>query len=226
MKKTFTKETLIEAVKTSFTYADVCRKLGYKKPNNYKTIKKYIEIYNIDVSHFLGIASTKGKKHIRRKNIEEFLTENNYIHTRYLKKRLIKEGFLIYECAICKLQDWNNVKITLELDHINGINTDNRLLNLRLLCPNCHSQTATYCRNSLKKTESKTCIKCNKNVYKNSKTLVCKICSKGQPRKPKIEWPNYQELKALVENLGYSETGRKLNVSDNAVRNHLKKYQY
>ena len=66
--------------------------------------------------------------------------------TRNLKERLIKEGILTKICSECGITDeWNNKPITLQLDHINGVRDDHRLENLRLLCPNCHSQTDTYC---------------------------------------------------------------------------------
>ncbi len=62
-----------------------------------------------------------------------------------LKKRLISEKILLNECSECKITEWNDNPIVLQLDHINGINSDHILSNLRLLCPNCHSQTSTYC---------------------------------------------------------------------------------
>ena len=61
-----------------------------------------------------------------------------------MKARLIKEGYIEYKCAICGIKDWLGQPLSLQLDHINGINDDHRLENLRLLCPNCHSQTDTY----------------------------------------------------------------------------------
>jgi hypothetical protein len=64
--------------------------------------------------------------------------------TNKLRKRLLKDGLFKEECCICKLTEWNGKPIPLELDHINGINNDHRLCNLRIICPNCHAQTDTY----------------------------------------------------------------------------------
>ena len=61
-----------------------------------------------------------------------------------LKNRLLKEGVLINKCAICGIDSWNNKKLNLELDHIDGNRINHQLSNLRMLCPNCHAQTDTY----------------------------------------------------------------------------------
>lgn len=61
-----------------------------------------------------------------------------------LKLRLISEGILNNTCMICGISEWNGYKLNCELDHINGIRHDHRLSNLRILCPNCHSQTDTF----------------------------------------------------------------------------------
>ncbi len=60
-----------------------------------------------------------------------------------LVKRLLQKG-VSYRCVICGINEWQGQRLSLHLDHINGINNDNRFENLRLLCPNCHSQTPTY----------------------------------------------------------------------------------
>lgn len=62
-----------------------------------------------------------------------------------LKKRLLREGYLQYHCNLCKISEWNGKEVSLQLDHINGNPKDHSFSNLRLLCPNCHSQTPTWC---------------------------------------------------------------------------------
>jgi hypothetical protein len=84
--------------------------------------------------------------------MKEILVENsNYTNTNNLRKRLIREGYFKYECCNCKLSEWMGEPMRLELEHINGINTDNRIENLKILCPNCHSLTDTYCGKNKKK---------------------------------------------------------------------------
>jgi hypothetical protein len=78
--------------------------------------------------------------------IQEIL-EGKHPHysTSKLSVRLKKEGILKNKCAVCGITEWNKRSIVMELDHINGISSDHRLENLRMICPNCHSQTDTYC---------------------------------------------------------------------------------
>ena len=61
-----------------------------------------------------------------------------------VRKSILRKELIPYKCGICGIQEWNGKKLSLHLDHINGINNDHRLENLRFLCPNCHSQTETY----------------------------------------------------------------------------------
>lgn len=75
---------------------------------------------------------------------EKYFCENSQIDNYRIKQRLFDENIKKYECESCKISHWQGKEIVLELDHINGCNTDNRIENLRLLCPNCHSQTSTW----------------------------------------------------------------------------------
>jgi len=146
-KRTWTDEQLIEAVRINCTYSDIARNLNLKvTPGNFKTIKKYISKLDLNTDHFLGQSwvSDKNKQNLLRKPIEEILVENSTYNTSHLYKRLIDAELKIHQCESCWNIDWLGLPIAIEVDHINGINNDHRLENLRFLCPNCHSQTKTW----------------------------------------------------------------------------------
>lgn len=118
--------------------------------SNIQWIMKIILLSHIDISHWLGQAHLKDKTHNWGKAIplEEILVPDSSYPTTELKRRLLKAKLLVYKCYTpeCNLQEWLGKGISLQLDHINGDHSDHRLENLRLLCPNCHSQTNTFCR--------------------------------------------------------------------------------
>lgn len=149
MKYKTTREQLQEAVNSSLSIAQVCRKLGIlASGGNYKTINDKLQTWQIGTSHFTGMGWNTGenfRSFSKKYRLEEILIENSpYMGSNSLKKRLITEDILEYECAGCGISLWLDKPLVLELDHINGNNKDNRLENLRLLCPNCHSQTHTF----------------------------------------------------------------------------------
>ena len=149
MKYKFTKEQFENAVNKSLSIAQVCRELGVVAVGgNYKTIHNKIKLFNIDISHFTGQCWNKGLKLPNTKpklKFEDVFIENStYTNTNSLKKRMYKEGLKEKICECCGIIEWQNKPIVFELDHVNGINTDNRLENLRILCPNCHSQTHSF----------------------------------------------------------------------------------
>ncbi len=151
-KRSWSKENLICAIGNSETIADVLRKLNISvRPGNYRTIKRAIGVYAIDISHFTGKSCSTGKSRgqvHKGRPLSDILVENSdYANGTNLKARLLKEGLLKNKCDICSLEsEWMNKPIVMILDHINGIHTDNRQKNLRLLCPNCNSQQSTFCR--------------------------------------------------------------------------------
>lgn len=146
--KKWNQTDLLNAVKTSFSFRQVLIKLGLKPAGgNYKQIQKWIKELKIDSSHFTGIGWNVGlifdpHKTVPIKNI--LVKDSNY-QSHKLKKRLFKEGFKDQKCEKC---NWAQVsrdgRVPLELNHINGNHNDNRLENLQILCPNCHSLEPTH----------------------------------------------------------------------------------
>jgi hypothetical protein len=149
MKRKFTDEQLINAVKTSLSKAEVMRKLNLHAGGaNYDTIKKYIKQLGLDTSHFTGAAWNQGSKYTPVKPptpLNQILIENSsWTNTNFLKKRLLREGYKEWKCECCGQTEWLGKPIALELHHINGIKDDLRIENLQILCPNCHAFTDNY----------------------------------------------------------------------------------
>lgn len=142
--KGYTVEQVVAAVKQSLCVSDVLTFLGLQKGGtSAATITKIINENNIDISHFdTGAARRRGKK---QWTYEEVFCKNSEVpraSLRNIATRLHNFGNVCTECNIPDM--WNGKPLLLQLDHKNGINKDNRIENLRLLCPNCHSQTPTF----------------------------------------------------------------------------------
>ncbi|HEX9722584.1 MAG TPA: HNH endonuclease signature motif containing protein [Candidatus Paceibacterota bacterium] len=147
-KRSWKLEQLEEAVRSSFSYRQVLIKLGLREAGgNYAQIRYYIKESSLDINHFTGKGWNKGLKFQPRPAIpiERILVENSTYQSFKLKNRLFKEELKEKRCEEC---GWAEVSadgyLPLELDHINGNRMDNRLENLRVLCPNCHSLKPTH----------------------------------------------------------------------------------
>ena len=186
-----------------------------------RKIKRIIQENGFDISHW-HYPKNKAANLKNKKPLTEILAEKSkYTNTHCLKRRLVKEGILDYICSNCGISSWQGKPISLHLDHINGINNDHRLENLRILCPNCHSQTPTYAGKKLKR--NRCCIECNVQITKGA--TKCRKCNLSQERVKKITWPEMSKLIEMIKESNWSAVARKLNVSDNAVRKHVRKYK-
>lgn len=147
-KRSWTEGDLRVAVKSVFSYRQVLHRLGLQEAGgNYKQIKKYINEYDLNISHFKGRGWNAGLRGIGKVRIQlnDILVKNSTFQSYKLKKRLFSEGLKEEHCEICSwAKRTENGYLPLELDHINGDHTDNRLENLRVLCPNCHSLTPSH----------------------------------------------------------------------------------
>ena len=148
MKRSYTDEEFIVAVKNSKSWAEVFRELRLEIGGGTQiTMRLLAKRLNLDIGHFIGQGWRKGchEPLIPSRPLSEILVENSkHKQTSSLRKRLIREGVFEYKCYGCENTLWRGKPIPLELEHKNGIQTDNRIENLTLLCPNCHAQTDTY----------------------------------------------------------------------------------
>ena len=139
-------EEFVNLIKSSLNKKEVLFKLGYTTAGNswgYTKIKNRMEILHLTSADFKGkqvLANAKAKSIDPQKLFKQNCQHHHCVLLRYI----IKNNLLQYKCAICGIKSWQGKTLSLELDHINGINNDNRLENLRFLCPNCHSQTSTF----------------------------------------------------------------------------------
>jgi hypothetical protein len=224
--KKFEKEILKNLVNDSKTYSEVLEKLGLRSAGgNFTTLKKYIKKYELNIEHFdpQKIRIDKLKKNTEnylKEDLKDYLVVNSNYNRGHLKKRLYSEGLKRPECELCGQGEiWKGKKMSLILDHINGIWNDNRLENLQIVCPNCNATLDTHCGKNLRKK-----IISQQDIEKKELEKKKNIYNSGLKRRT-VERPPYEDLKKDVWTNGYSAVGRKYGVSDNSIRKWIKSYE-
>lgn len=225
-------DALQKILDESTSFQDAINRLGgCISGANYKSLKKSIIKHecSLDVMNSNRMESLKIKS-IQRYNIDfnDAFRYGSLIQNRRLKKLILQYGF-INKCSECGIsQIYNNKPITLQLDHINGDNKDNEITNLRLLCPNCHSQTKTWGSRNIKVDRTPkiqayhTCIDCGNKITEHSLSGKCITCVHKHQEKFHL---SYDAMKSILhKHKGVmTSVAREIGVSDNAIRKRCKR---
>lgn len=220
-----------DLVKNSITYTAILSVLGYTvRGGAFKLLKKRILEENIDDTHILQ----NGKQIVfahhfnKRADSDVFVKNSTYNNGSHLKKRLLQMGVL-EQCDMCGIMDsWNGKFLSLQIDHINGISNDNRIENLRIICPNCHSQTETFAGKKLNKGEPKL-----RGKTLHNDRIVSKMQKKyfdsqvGEPKLHlrRVNRPDKETLKKLLWEMPTTKIATIYGVSDKAVEKWAKSYE-
>ena len=215
-----TDNEFIDLVKSSLNIAEVLFKLGYTTKGNswgYSQVKQRMTDLNLSGNDFKGKSALCQNKTIDKSKL--FCKGSKHART-VLRKTIIRENLLPYKCAICGITEWNGKTLSLELDHINGENNDNRLENLRFLCPNCHSQTDTYGSRNQKITESKY------EISDSLKELVLNKYKelKNQTKLAKVLNIKYSVVKQIISEAGLGKSNQKYVIQYDENNNELHRY--
>lgn len=237
----FSKEELLQIVSECTSMRELARRCGYVSiGNNDHTIKRKLAEYGISIEHFTGLS--KGQTVRTDDNV---FCVNSTASQATLRRHYIQK-FPQEKCAICGQSTiWNGKPLSLTLDHINGDNHDNRLENLRWICPNCDRQLPTFAgRNpskhvqfneqidykptrvsevtSTSKSNFTTCKKCGKIISAHTKTQQCPDCYNLSSRT--VERPDREQLKDMIRSTPFTTIAAQFGVTDNAIRKWCDQY--
>jgi hypothetical protein len=226
------------AVESSFHYTEVLRKLGLRPAGgNHKTLRHWVdEVWKIPTDHFDPDRHLRLRARTRTQPLDEVLVEHSTYNRRTLKHRLYETGLKERRCELCGQGEiWRDQFMGLILDHINGVPDDNRLENLRIVCPNCNATLDTHCgRKNRIPEEPRECPVCGgefaaKFPAQRYCSRVCGRRSPGardpHPERRKVERPPYDRLMAELAESNWSRVAGRYGVSDKAVRKWVRWYE-
>jgi hypothetical protein len=226
------------AIAASRSYSEALRRLEMRAAGgNHRTIRRYAEeVWRIPVDHFDPDAVRREALARAPVPLSETLVESSTYPRGLLKERLFAAGLKARRCELCgQGESWHGRRMALILDHVNGVHDDNRLENLRIVCPNCNATLETHCgRNGRLPASELACPSCGIRFL--PRTARQRYCSRAcgqrapgrrgpQPARRRAVRPPYEQLVREIEALGYVGVGRKYGVSDNAVRKWRRAYE-
>jgi len=192
------------------------------KGGNYKTLRRRAMEEGLDWKILAKQWHKVSLDHVHdcsKKPLSSLMVENSTYNRGSLKRRLLEDGLLEEKCSRCGQGSvWMGERLVFVLDHINGISDDNRIENLRMLCPQCNSQMSTFAgRNNKGKTRSEknVCKDCGATILKLS--IRCRKCA-DVLRRRRVVRPDLASLRKEVDEMGWEATGRRYGVSGNAIR--------
>lgn len=227
----YTKEVLEPAIKSSRSLREAMRKCGVPdlSGGNHYHIAKLVKRYGISTAHFLGQGSNKGvipKTKKTAKDVLVFHADQSRQRSVQLTRALLEIG-REYKCFKCGLHEWRRRKLVLEIEHKDGDFQNDRESNLEFICPNCHSQTETFCRVKTSRDRHTVTTKAERRrIEKDERRHRSEGWWRTQdrPHKRKVERPSVAELQAMLQTMPMVKIGDKYGVSDNAIRKWAKRY--
>ena len=204
---------------------------------NHRTIRRYAEeVWRIPVDHFDPDAVRRAALGREPIPLADVLVQGSTYQRALLKERLFAEGLKERRCQLCGQDEmWHGRRMSLILDHVNGVHDDNRLENLRIVCANCNATLDTHCgRNNRLPQAERACLHCGALFFPRApRHRYCsRACGQRAPglRRPRpaaqrVARPPYEQLVQEIAALGYTGVGRKYGVSDNAVRKWRRVYE-
>jgi hypothetical protein len=223
------------AIAASTNWSQALRSLGLRAAGgNHAALKRWAARWGISTEHFAPYAHVGAHLRRRRTPLEDVLVEHSTYPRKSLKLRLYEAGLKTRACELCGQGEvWRGQQMSLILDHVNGVHDDNRLENLRIVCPNCAATFPTHCSRNLPRTICPTCGRefrkkggrqryCSQRCWQASPE--CRA-AKAKARQRKVVRPSYEQLLADLRELSWVAVGAKYGVSDNAVRKWLQRYQ-